>query len=64
MPIIVITALSLTLFILYLSLKLADGKFRFSKGLFYYLFLYAFMAPLWLIKALFDTAFRRKVSWR
>ena len=64
LPIIVITALSLTLFILYLSLKLADGKFRFSKGLFYYLFLYAFMAPLWLIKALFDTAFRRKVSWR
>src|SRR3989344_3871776 len=64
LSIIVITALSLTLLILYLSLRLAEGKFRLSRGLFYYLFLYTFMVPLWLTKALFDTAFRRKVSWR
>ena len=64
LPLVVITALSLTLVILYLSVKLSDGKFRLSQGLFYYLFLYTFMAPLWLVKALFDTAFRRKVSWR
>ena len=64
LPLVVITALSLTIFILYLSFKLADGKFKFSRGIFYYLFLYAFMVPLWLSKALFDTVFRRKVSWR
>ena len=64
LSIIVITALSLTLLILYLSLRLAEGKFRLSRGLFYYLFLYTFMVPLWLTKALFDSAFRRKVSWR
>lgn len=64
LPIIVITAVGLTLFILYLSLKLAEGKFRLSKGIFYYLFLYTFMVPLWLLRALFDTAFKRKVSWR
>ncbi|MBI2086608.1 MAG: glycosyltransferase [Candidatus Zambryskibacteria bacterium] len=64
LPLIVITAVGLTLFILYLSLKLADGKFKLHKGIFYYLFLYTFMVPLWLIKALFDTVFKRKVSWR
>ena len=64
LPIIIITAVGLTLFILYLSLKLADGRFKFHRGIFYYLCLYTFMVPLWLSKALFDTAFRRKVSWR
>ena len=64
LPIIIITAVGLTLFILYLSLRLADGKFKLYRGVFYYLFLYTFMVPLWLLKALFDTAFKRKVSWR
>jgi cellulose synthase/poly-beta-1,6-N-acetylglucosamine synthase-like glycosyltransferase len=64
LPIIVVTAVALTLFILFLSLRLADGRFKFHRGILYYLFLYTFLVPLWLIKALFDTAFRRKVSWR
>ena len=64
LSIIVALAVALTLFILYLSLKLSDGKFKFHRGILYYLFLYTFMVPLWLVKALFDTAFRRKVSWR
>lgn len=64
LPFIIMTAVGLTLFILYLSLKLADGKFKFHKGIFYYLFLYTFIVPLWLTKALFDTLFKRKVSWR
>lgn len=64
LPIIVVTAVGLTLLILFLSLRLADGKFKFHRGILYYLFLYTFLVPLWLLKALFDTAFRRKVSWR
>lgn len=64
LPIIIISAVGLTLFILYLSLRMADGKFKFHRGILYYLFLYTFMVPLWLIKALFDTIFKRKVSWR
>ena len=64
LPFIVIIAVGLTLFILYLSLKLADGKFKLNRGIFYYLFLYTFMVPLWLTKAIFDTVFKRKVSWR
>lgn len=64
LPFIVITAVIMTLFILYLSLKLSDGRFKIHRGLFYYLFLYTFMVPLWLSRALFDTVFKRKVSWR
>jgi cellulose synthase/poly-beta-1,6-N-acetylglucosamine synthase-like glycosyltransferase len=64
LPIIIISAVGITLFTLYLSLRMADGKFKFHRGILYYLFLYTFMVPLWLIKALFDTIFKRKVSWR
>lgn len=64
LPLIVVIALSLTIYILYLSLKLADGKFKLHRGVFYYLFLYTFLVPLWLVRALFDTVFKRKVSWR
>ncbi len=61
---IIAVAMALTFYILFLSLRLADGKFKFDRGIVYYLFLYAFMAPLWLARALFDTVFKRKVSWR
>jgi len=64
LPLVVVTSLALTLVILFLSLRMADGKFKFSRGLFYYLFIYAFLAPLWLTRALFNTIFRRQISWR
>ncbi|MEX0932438.1 MAG: glycosyltransferase [Parcubacteria group bacterium] len=61
---VVMTALVLTLAIIYLALRLSEGKFELSRSLFYYLFVYAFLTPLWLIKALFDIVARRKVTWR
>lgn len=64
LTLVIVTALSLTLFILYLSIKLADGKFKFSRGIFYYLFIYVFLTPLWLTRALFNTIFKRQISWR
>ncbi len=64
MSLLTLTAIILTFVILYLSLKLADGKFRFSRGLFYYAILYVFIVPLWLAKAVFFTIIRRQVSWR
>jgi len=64
LPLVVITALALTLVILYFSVKMAEGKFRFSRGLFYYLFLYAFITPLWLVQSLWKTIFRGQISWR
>lgn len=59
-----LTAVMLTLVVLYFSLKLANGKARFSRGVFYYLVLYICIVPLWLTKAVFNTIFRKQVSWR
>ncbi|MEX0919452.1 MAG: glycosyltransferase [Parcubacteria group bacterium] len=64
LPIITITAISLSIFIIYLAVSLSDGRFKMSRGILYYLVVYGFIVPLWLIRALFDTAFRRKVTWR
>ena len=64
LSILVAIAVGVTLLTLYLSIKMADGKFKLERGLFYYLFLYTFMVPLWLMRSIFDTIFKRKVSWR
>lgn len=56
--------LFLTLTILFLSLKLTDGKVRITRGIFYYFFLYGLIAPLWLTKAVFDTVVRKQTRWR
>lgn len=64
MSIITTVALIFTLVILFFSIRMAEGKFKFSRGLFYYLFLYVFLTPLWLTRALFNTVFKRQVSWR
>ena len=62
--ILAVTALMLTLVILFLSIKLAEGRFQFSRGILYYLLLYVFIVPLWLSKAVFSTFLRRKISWK
>ncbi len=59
-----LSAIMLTLVILYLAIKLADGRFRFSRGIFYYLLIYIFIVPLWLTKAVFSTIFRRQINWK
>lgn len=63
-PILILSGVLLTFIILYFSLKMADGQARLSRGVFYYLVLYIFIAPLWLAKAVFSTIFRRQISWR
>ena len=64
LPILATGVVMLTLIILYLSIKMAEGKVRFSRGIFYYLALYIFIVPLWLTKAVFNTIFRRQINWR
>jgi cellulose synthase/poly-beta-1,6-N-acetylglucosamine synthase-like glycosyltransferase len=53
-----------TFVILYLSLYMANGKARFSRDILYYLALYVFIVPLWVIKATFNTVFAKKTTWR
>ncbi len=64
MPMIALSTVFLTLVILGLSLKMAEGKVRFTKGLVYYLGLYVFVMSWWLIKAVWNTVLKREVSWR
>lgn len=59
-----ISATIFAFLILYLSIKMADGKAKISRGVFYYLVLYIFLVPLWLTKALLSTIFKRQISWR
>src|SRR6185312_3617990 len=54
----------MTLTLLGISLKLANGKFRPGRDVFYYLVIYVFIVPLWLAKATYATLARRPVTWR
>lgn len=60
----VIATMGFYLIILILSLLLSEGRIKISRGVFYYLFLYTFLVPLWLSKAVFATVTGRKVNWR
>jgi cellulose synthase/poly-beta-1,6-N-acetylglucosamine synthase-like glycosyltransferase len=56
--------LILTLTLLGISLKLANGKLRPGKDVVYYLAIYIFIVPLWLAKATYATLARKPISWR
>jgi cellulose synthase/poly-beta-1,6-N-acetylglucosamine synthase-like glycosyltransferase len=63
-PFIAGSVVVLTLFILFIALKVTNGRFKFSKDIIYYLTLYIFIVPLWLAKAVFNTLFKRNINWR
>ena len=44
--------------------KLAEGKFKLSLDMFYYFFLYGFLAPLWLITALYNVFISKEPAWK
>lgn len=47
-----------------ISRKMTEGKIRFGMDLVYFLALYAFIAPLWLTKAVYNALFSVKTNWR
>ena len=49
---------------LFLGSRLANGRVKLSMGMLYYLVIFSFLAPLWLIRAVISTIFRREVAWR
>ena len=63
-PFLTLSAIILTFVILYLAIKLTDGQFTITRGVFYYLIIYVFIVPLWLAKAVFSTVFKRQISWK
>lgn len=47
-----------------MSKRMSEGKFDIGMDLIYYLSLYMFIAPIWIIRAAFNAIFSIKTSWR
>ncbi|MEK7460350.1 MAG: glycosyltransferase [Patescibacteria group bacterium] len=56
--------LGLGLFIIWNGVRLAEGRFRPSMGILYFIVLYAIVAPLWFARAVWNLALSRGTSWR
>jgi len=56
--------LGLGLVIILNGVKLAEGRVSASSGIFYFLFLYGIVAPIWFIRAVINVIFSRGTSWR
>lgn len=54
----------MTILLILLGKKLAEGKSNISLDLFYFLLFYPILAPFWLTRALYNTVASRKTSWR
>ena len=63
-PILLYVFLGLGLVIIWNGVKLVEGRFRPTMGIFYFLILYGILAPLWLVRAAFNVALSRGTSWR
>ena len=65
-PIAIVTAVILlgTLAIIFISRKMTYGRVYLGRDVFYFLLFYGLIAPLWLAKALYSTAFARDISWK
>jgi len=48
-----------------LGRKMIDGKWRFSLDIIYFLSIFSVVGPFWLLKAIYNTVFKRRMpSWR
>ena len=56
--------LGVGLFIIFYGTKLAEGRFRLTPSVFYFIILYGIVAPLWLTRATIDVVFARGTKWR
>ncbi len=61
---ITLAVLFLAIAILYIARRMTDGRFVFSRDILYFLFLYGFLVPFWLGRAVYNTALSKKISWR
>lgn len=50
--------------IIWNGVRLAEGRFRPSMGIIYYILLYGFVAAIWFTRAVFDVALSKGSKWR
>ena len=55
---------SAVIFSIILGRKMTNNKTNFSFDIFYFSFIYGLIAPIWIMKAIIDTIFSKKPSWR
>ena len=53
-----------TLILILLSRKMAEGKMSIGLDLIYFFTLYAFISPIWMAKAVYNSIFSIKTHWR
>ncbi len=56
--------LGLGIVIIWNGVKLVEGRFRPTMGIFYFFVLYGIVAPLWLVRAALNVVLSRGPSWR
>ena len=44
--------------------KMSEGKARVSFAMIWYIIIYSVIAPIWILRAVFNTLLRRQVAWR
>jgi len=54
----------LVIFSMLLGAKMVEGKWKFSAKIFYYLAIFSAVAPLWLVKAIWNTLLSKRPAWR
>ena len=56
--------IGMALVIVWNGTRLAVGRFRPTAGVFYFIFLYGIVAPIWFTRAVINVALSRSSSWR
>ncbi len=55
---------SLVITSILIGMKMSGEKPKFSMDIFYFIFIYMIMSPLWLMKAFYKVLLGQKISWR
>jgi len=55
---------SLVIFAIIFGRRMAEGKWTLSLNMIYFFLIFRLLAPLWFLKALYNTILRRKPSWK
>ncbi len=62
--IIIITLYSTVILAMLIGSRMAEGRPRFSFTYIWFFAIYSVIAPLWLLKAVYNTIFAKKTAWR
>ncbi|MBP7831557.1 MAG: glycosyltransferase family 2 protein [Candidatus Pacebacteria bacterium] len=64
MNIVVITLYSTVILAMLIGSRMAEGRPKFSLNYLWFFAIYSVIAPLWLLKAVYNTIFAKKTAWR